>query len=290
MGRAVRLNKYEYTILGVAPTVSRYRIVLCADLWAPIVDQQQIEGYSNLDERGNRGREIIGRLKAGVTPAQAIADLNTIAASLAKTYPKEDDSIGFKLGRPGLAGDMLGKPVRAFVAGLMLLAGLILLAACANLGGLFAARAADRRREVALRLALGSSRGRILRQLLTEAMLISLAGGVLGIAGSVVLLRTLSAWHPVPSFPINLDLHADLRIYAFALLLAVFSGLVFGMVPVRQVLRTDPFQGIKSGASRMDQFTAHLVTRRASCRPDCDVCSARHLVSGCSSRNDSLFA
>ncbi|MEI4878375.1 FtsX-like permease family protein, partial [Klebsiella pneumoniae] len=88
--------------------------------------------------------------------------------------------------------------------GLMLLAGLILLAACANLGSLFAARAADRSREVALRLALGSSRKRILRQLMTEAMLISLLGGALGLWGSVVLLRRLSVWQPFPAAPVHL--------------------------------------------------------------------------------------
>ena len=105
----------------------------------------------------------------------------------------------FRLARPGLYGDFLGRPVRAFLTGLMLLAGLILLAACANLGSLFAARAADRSREVALRLALGSSRSRILRQLFTEAVLISLVGGAVGLWGSVVLLRGLSAWQPIPA-------------------------------------------------------------------------------------------
>ena len=250
VGRAVRVNKYSYTILGVAPAGFRgTELFYAPDLWAPIVNQQQIEGSSNLDSRSNRGRWVIGRLRSGITPAKAIADLNSIAAYMAKSYPKEDDGIGFGLARPGLAGDMLGGPVHAFVAGLMLLAGLILLAACANLGGLFAARAADRTREVALRLALGSSRGRILRQLLTEAVLVSIAGGALGMAGSVVLLRMLSSWRPDPIFPIYLDLHPDLLTYAVALLLALASGFLFGMVPVRQVLKTDPFQGIKSGTS-----------------------------------------
>ena len=121
-----------------------------------------------------------------------------LAAWLSKTYPRDDDGVKFTLARPGLVGDMLGGPARAFMAGLMLLAGLILLAACANLGSLFAARAADRGKEVALRLALGSKRGLILRQLLTEAVLVSLAGGVIGLAGGVVILRVLSAWQPIP--------------------------------------------------------------------------------------------
>jgi predicted permease len=144
---------------------------------------------------------------------------------------------------------MLGGPVHAFVAGLMLLAGLILLAACANLGNLFAARAADRSREVALRLALGSSRKRILRQLLTEAILVSLAGGALGLLGSVFLLRWLSAWQPVPNFPISVAVNADARTYVMALLLALVSGFIFGMVPVRQVLKADPYEVVKTGAT-----------------------------------------
>jgi predicted permease len=139
--------------------------------------------------------------------------------------------------------------VKAFLAGLMLMAGLILLAACANLGSLFAARAADRSREVALRLALGARRVRILRQLLTEAMLLSLAGGAAGLLGSVALLRAISVWRPFPQFPMNLPLNPDANVYALALLLAVVSGFLFGIVPVRQVLRTDPYQVIKSAAA-----------------------------------------
>ena len=127
----------------------------------------------------------MGHLKPGVTPAQATADLNSIGSYLEKAYPKDDGKMRFSLARPSLYGDYLGRPVRAFMTGLMLLAGLILLAACANLGSLFAARAADRSREVALRLALGSTRKRILRQLFTEALLISLVGGAVGLAGGV---------------------------------------------------------------------------------------------------------
>src|SRR4029077_8209698 len=115
--------------------------------------------------------QVVGHLKAGVTVAQAVGDLNAVGADLEKIYPKEDGQMTFALARPGLYGDFLGPVVQGFLAGLMLLAGLILLAACANLGSLFAARAADRSREVALRLALGASRTRVVRQLFTEAVL-----------------------------------------------------------------------------------------------------------------------
>jgi ABC-type antimicrobial peptide transport system permease subunit len=129
--------------------------------------------------------------------------LDSIGSYLEKTYPKDDDQRRFTLARPSLYGDYLGRPVRAFMGALMLLAGLILLAACANLGSLFAARAADRSREVALRLALGAGRIRVLQQLFTEAFLLSLMGGAVGIWGSVVLLHGLSLWQPFTRWPIT---------------------------------------------------------------------------------------
>jgi predicted permease len=114
---------------------------------------------------------------------------------------------------------------------------------------LFAARATDRSREVALRLALGSRRRLIVRQLFTEAMLTSLIGGAVGIAGSVVLLRALSAWQPFTKYPLSLPVNPDANVYVLAVVLAVASGFIFGVAPMRQVLRTDPYETIKAGAS-----------------------------------------
>src|SRR6202030_3219079 len=186
------------------------------------VNQEQVESENFLTARGKRWVFMtMGHLKAGVTAAQAIADLNSIGSYLEKTYPKDDDQRTFTLARPSLYGDYLGKPMRAFMTGLMMLAALILLAACANLGSLFAARAADRSREFALRLALGASRTRILRQLFTEAVLLSLVGGAVGVLGSVVLLRSMSVWQPFSRFPINLPVEADTSVYAVAFLLAL---------------------------------------------------------------------
>jgi len=259
VGRVVEINKHPYTIAGVAPPDFRgTELFFAPDLWAPLVDLPQIGGWDPIEMRGDHFTWVLGHLKPGVTPAAAASDLNTIAASLAKSYPKDDDGLKFSLARPGLVGDTLGRPARAFMAGMMLLAALILLAACANLGSLFAARAADRSREIALRMALGARRLLILRQLFMEAILVSILGGVCGIAGAVGILRVLSTWRPIPGIPINVPVNPDATTYAVALLLALFSGLLFGSVPVRQVLRADPWQTIRSGASglgSMRRFT-----------------------------------
>jgi predicted permease len=253
VGRTVQLNKHPYTILGVTPPGFHGNLLFLApDFWVPLVDQEQVEGLSLLNERGNRHLVmVLGHVKPRVTQAQAIADLNSVGAWMEKNYPKDDGDMTFSLASPALAGDWLGGPMRQFLTGLMLLAGLILLAACVNLGSLFAAHAADRSREVALRLALGSSRGRIVRQVFTEAVLISSIGGTMGLAGSVLLLHGLSAWRPLSTVAptLQVPVNPDARVYLVALLLALASGLLFGAVPVRQVLRTNPYEVVKGGLS-----------------------------------------
>jgi predicted permease len=249
VGRVVRVNKHPFTIIGVAPPDFHGTLLFFnPDFFVPIVNHGQF-GVNDMNARSDRWIFMaMGHLKASVTPAQAIADVDSIESDLQKSYPKDEGKTTFTLARPSLYGDYLGRPARAFMAGLMLLAGLILLAACANLGSLFAARAADRSREVALRLALGSSRKRILRGLFTEALLISFVGGGVGLLGSVVLLRGLSTWQPFPRWPIHLAVNPDAKVYGVALLLALASGLLFGAVPVSQVLRTNPYEVVKAGS------------------------------------------
>jgi predicted permease len=218
------------------------------DFFMPIVNQEEL-GQGNAKDRSNTGGvfEAFGHLKPGVTLTQAGADVDSVAAYLEKTYPKEIAHHSTVLSHMGLTS--FGNGVRAFFSGLMALASLILLAACANLGSLFAARSEDRSKEVALRLALGSSRKRILRQLLTEAVLVSLAGGAFGLLSSVMLLRRLSVWQPIAGTPIHLPVTPDAKLYWFALTLALISGFMFAVVPVRQVLRVNPYETVKAGSS-----------------------------------------
>lgn len=250
LGRTVQVNKHPFTIIGVAPPDFRGTLVFFSpDVFVPLVNQEQVEGVNNLNSRGNRWIfMVMGHLKGGVTLAQATADLNSIGTDLEKNYPKEDGQMSFLLARPGLYGDHLGPAVRAFVVGLMVLAVLILLAACANLGSLFSARASDRSREVALQLALGASRTPILRKLFTEALLISLMGGTVGLLGSIALLRALNNWHPFdPMFQV--PVRPDASVYVVTLILTVLSALLFGAVPVRQIFRTNPYEVVKSGST-----------------------------------------
>jgi len=252
VGRIVQLNKHPFTIVGVAqPGFHGTFLFFSPDFFVPMVNQEQVSvvGANALNTRGTRWIfELIGHLKTGVTPAQAVADLNSVGSYLEKTYPKDDAKISFSLARPSLYGNFLGGPIRAFVTGLMLLATLILLAACTNLGSLFAAHTADRSREMALRLALGAGRLRLLRQLFTEAVLISIIGGAAGVLGSAVLLRWLSAWQPVHRYPVNAVVNPDTTVYGMAFLLTLASGFLFGAVPIRQVLHTDPYEIVKSGS------------------------------------------
>ena len=250
IGQNVLVNKHPYTVIGVAPPQFHGTLLFFhPDFFVPIVNHD-IDGGTQLNDRRSHWIFItMGHLKAGVTPGQAVADLNSIGQDLLRKYPKDEGKMTFKLVRPSMYGDYIGGPVREFLTGLMLLASLILLAACANLGSFFAARAANRSREVALRLALGSSRKRILRGLFTEAVLISLAGGAVGLGGSIFLLRQLSEWQPFPRFPGYMAVTPDSNVYLLALLLALASGFLFGAVPVRQVLQTNPYEVVKTGSS-----------------------------------------
>jgi predicted permease len=202
--------------------------------------QAQVEpGNPWLNERATLNTWIVGRLKPGVSTAQAEANLNAIAADLARQYPWPNEGLKFKLARPGLVGDTIRGPVKAFTAGVLALAGLVLLAACANLASLLTARTADRRREIAIRLSIGAGRGRIVRQLLTESLLLSMAGGLAGYALAIFLSSALSAWQAPMDFPVRFDVNADWRVFLFAFAISTMAGVLFGLAPARHVSRTD---------------------------------------------------
>ena len=240
VGTTVELDKHPFTVVGVAPARfhGNERFVW-PDYWMPMV----MEGADFLHSRTAITVTVIGRLKPGVTPRGATENLNAIAAELAKEYPETDDGQSLRLIHPGLYGDD-GDVIRGFLWSVTALALLVLAAACANLATLFAARAADRSRELALRVALGSSRWRLVRQLLTEAVLVSLIGGAAGLVSARLLLGVLNRSQP---FVGSLTVSVDARVYLAGLALTLASALLFGMAPAWQTWQSSPLQMMKNG-------------------------------------------
>src|ERR1035441_4203609 len=244
VGTTVELNKHPFTVVGVAAArfhgVERF---VWPDYWMPMANEEQVEQFDYLHSRTSIAVTVIGRLKPGVTPQQATENLNAIAAELANEYPETDDGQQLRLIHPGLLGDN-GDVIRGFLYSVTVLALLVLTAACANLATLFAARAADRSRELALRVALGSSRRRLVRQLLTEAVMVSLMGGAAGLVGADLLLGVLNRSDP---FVGQLTVSVDARVDLAGLALTLGSALLFGMVPAWQTWQSSPMQMMKGG-------------------------------------------
>jgi predicted permease len=256
VGERIDLNQQPFTVIGVAAhQFHGTEIFFWPDFWIPMVNAPQI-GFSRhyVENRTTHNPWILGRLKPGVTPEQATDDLGAISVQLAKQYPTSDDDLTARLVKPGLMGDSWGDPIRSFLAGIMVLASLVLLAACANLGSIFAVRAADRSRELAIRLSLGSSRWNILRGLLTEAVIVSLLGGIAGTLFAAGLLQALSRWQPFAEFPIHVTVLPDAKVYVIALLLSLGSGMLFGLLPARQIQRSDAAQVLKNGGNAVTNF------------------------------------
>src|SRR5437867_4990856 len=242
LGTTVTLGKDPFTVIGVAPArfhgTDRF---VWPDYWIPILNYFERD---YLEDRTGRPLAVLGRLKPGVTTEQAAENLSAIATQLAKEHPNTDTGTRLRLVRPGLFADT-GDVIRGFLWSVTGLALLVLAAACANLASLFAARAADRSRELALRVALGASPWRLVRQLLTEAMVLSMLGGAEGLAGADLLLGALNHWHP--SFGGHLEVSVDAPVYLAGLALTLGSALLFGMVPARQAWRSSPLQMMKGG-------------------------------------------
>ena len=251
VGKTIRINRQPYTVIGVAgQDFHGTEVFYWPEVWVPMMMQAQIEpGNSWLDEPATFNTWMIGRLKPGVSVERATANLNTIAAELARSNPKVNEGLSFHLARPGLVGDALGAPIRAFSFGVLMLAALVLLTACANLASMVAARAADRQREIAIRLSIGATRSRVIRQLLTETLVLSALGGICGYGLAMLLSRTLSAWHAPLDFPVQFDVTPDWRVFCFAAAISAVAGILFGLAPARHAARTDANAVLKGETS-----------------------------------------
>lgn len=241
LGQNISINGEKYTVVGVAPPGFQFppaQFTSTPDLWVPLDLELQTA------KRGAHFLSVIGRLKPNVSIGQAQSELTGIARQIQQEYPTAEQ--GFEVNLVPLHEQLVGriKPALLILLGAVCL---VLLIACANMANLLLARAVSRRKEIALRAALGASRGRLIRQLLTESLQLSLIGGVLGIALSVLGVRLLLSLNP-EGIPRVAEISLDGRVLLWTLLVSLATGVFFGLVPAFQASKTDLNNSLNDGS------------------------------------------
>jgi predicted permease len=253
LGRRIRVNGSEFTIVGVAPeNFTGPQAFVNPDLYIPMhAIQQAVSGASPdyLTSRKNRSAVLLGRLAPGASAAAAQSELRTIARGLAAQYPEANRDRTVTV-LDYVRACFENSPTDAILALTLLgITGLVLLIACANVANLLFGRGTARAKEIAIRMAIGASRGALIRQLLTESLLLAVAGGLAGIGLGYLGVRFLAAI-PIPSdFPVSLGTHMDMRLLAFSLAVSLATGVAFGLVPALRATRGDLASSIKTGDS-----------------------------------------
>jgi macrolide transport system ATP-binding/permease protein len=251
LGRTVRINGVPFTVIGVAPAeftgMNQY---VRSDFFAPLAMAPRLindQRAGSLDVRDARNLTLKGRLKPGVTQKQTQAELDAIAADLRRTYPDTNRNRGLSVRTELQARIAQDPPDAMLIAMLSTLAFGVLLVACGNVAGLLASRAPVRAREMALRLAIGAGRARLIRQLVTESLLVAALGGALGLGvgyAGMLLFRQIE----IPTdLPVMLAFQMDRRALVFSLVVAMASALLFGIIPAIQASRTDLTAVMKAG-------------------------------------------
>jgi len=232
-GKAVTLSGHSYTVVGVTPAGFRgIDLILDSEFWVPLGNVTSlVPNLSNNTSRDMHWLQVVARLKPGVTRTQADAELGALAKRFAVAYPATDKGNGFLSDQAGSLPPRDKSTVLLFLGALSVVVLLVLCIACANVANLMLSRAASRQREMAVRLALGATRMRIIRQMVLESVLLALGGGVFGTLLSLWATQALATFHFPAPVPINLTLSIDWRVLAYTFALSVGAGLFFGIVP-----------------------------------------------------------
>jgi predicted permease len=249
-GKTLTLNGHAFTIIGVAPQGFKgLDLESVPDVWVPLMMNEQIKpDFKKLfNERGARWLSVVGRLKPSVSLAQADANIKQVAGQLEQTYAKSNEGWTSKLlpAEESRIWPEYRRSVISFLEFLLVLAGLVLLMACLNVANLLIVRGSARQKEIAIRLALGVSRVRLVRQLLTESLMLSVLGGAIGLLLALGAAGLIAAFR-LPNFtPAELSIDLDRRVLGFTLLISTLTGLIFGLAPALQFSFLDLVSGLK---------------------------------------------
>src|SRR5215216_2501314 len=248
VGKDVLINNHQFKVIGIAPQGFKgTEFVYSPEIWVLASMMEWAEpGATWIDKRNTKNFFAVGRLKSGVSSQQAEASLNLLAQQLGKEYPDTNEGQTIRLDAPGFIIPDLRGAVVSFTWVMMAAVGLVLLVTCTNLAGLMLARATDRRREIAIRLAMGANRLRLIRQLLTESILLSFVGGAAGVLLAVWILRALLTFRPPIDFPLAMDVGVDWHVLLFSLV----AGAVFGLAPALQATRPNVSMTLKDTAAQ----------------------------------------
>jgi putative ABC transport system permease protein len=237
LGRTIQLDTVPYTLIGILP--AGFEFGGPADVWTPLaIDRAKPQ------DRGSHYLEIVGRINAGTTPQQAENDIQAFARQLGREFPQYYRAeTGWDMSVVSLHTELVGD-VRPALLVLMGAVGFVLLIACANLANLLLAKASARQKEIAIRIALGANRWRIVRQLLSESVLLACMGGVLGVLLATWCVSLMKSLAPA-SLPNVAGLSVDLEVLVFAFAVSVITGIIFGLAPAVQASRSDTHDPLK---------------------------------------------
>ena len=268
VGKTVELNGKPYNVIGVAPpTFKGSKFALALDFWVPMAMVEELTRSTGLlKDRGSNWMNIVARLKPGISLDQASANMSMVAKRLNQTYPDDRASSTEGLVKTELEGrfEEAAAMMKTGAAIAMSIVGLILLIACANVANLLLARAAARRKEIGIRLALGASRARLIRQLLTENILLSLLGGGLGLLLAYWLTYLMQGFIPVIEYNVLNDFFGiDSRVLIFTLLISLLTGVLFGLAPAWHASKPEVVPVLKGEISTQSGKRRRLTLRNS---------------------------